>query len=82
MPPLAQLAGNLASRSGFDPEPELQRLRIAFIVVPVVPSDATGPQAAVRQRASEALDATPVLTPTGQTPLWEYTGLDDSDAVA
>jgi hypothetical protein len=79
---LAQLAGNLASRSGFDPEPELQRLRIAFIVVPVVPSDATGPQAAVRQRASEALDATPVLTPTGQTPLWEYTGLDDSDAVA
>jgi GT2 family glycosyltransferase len=78
---LAVLAGNLASRSGFDPEPELQRLRIAFIVVPAVPDDATGPQAAVRQRTSEALDATPVLTPTGRTPLWEYTALDDSGAV-
>ena len=31
---LAELAGNLASRSGFDPEPALQELRIAFIVVP------------------------------------------------
>jgi GT2 family glycosyltransferase len=77
---LAVLAGNLASRSGFDPEAELQRLRIAFIVVPEAPGDATGPQAAVRQRASEALDATPVLTPTGQTPLWEYTGLDHGEA--
>lgn len=77
---LAVLAGNLASRSGFDPEPELQRLRIAFIVVPELPADATGAQSAVRQRVSEALDATPVLTPTGRTPLWEYTALDDSAA--
>ena len=51
-------------------------------MVPPVADDATGPQAAVRQRTSEALDATPVLTPTGQTPLWEYTGLDDSGAAA
>jgi hypothetical protein len=79
---LAELAGNLASRSGFDPQPELQRLRIAFIVVPEVPDAATAEQASVRQRTSEALDATAVLTPTGRTPLWEYTGLDDSAAEA
>ena len=77
---LAELAGNLASRSGFDPEPELQRLRIAFIVVPEVPDDATAAEASVRQRTSEALDATPVLTATGRTPLWEYGALDDADA--
>src|SRR6185503_8235092 len=33
---LADLAGNLASRSGFDPEPALQEFRIAFVVVPEV----------------------------------------------
>ncbi|MEO5920574.1 MAG: glycosyltransferase family 2 protein [Pseudolysinimonas sp.] len=72
---LAELAGNLASRSGFDPEPELQKLRIAFVVVPDVGDGATGPQSATRQRTTEALDATAVLTPTGKTPLWEYGAL-------
>jgi hypothetical protein len=73
---LAELAGNLASRSGFGPEPALQQLRIAFIVVPEVGDTATGPQSATRQRATEALDATAVLTPTGSTPLWEYNALE------
>ena len=54
---LAELAGNLASRSGYDPEPVLQQLRIAFIVVPENPASATGAQSAVRQRTAEALDA-------------------------
>jgi hypothetical protein len=79
---LAELAGNLASRSGFDPEPALQELRIAFIVVPEVGDDATGPQSATRQRATEALDATAVLTPTGNTPLWEYDALEEGSATA
>jgi len=79
---LAELAGNLASRSGYDPEPALQKYRIAFIVVPEVPAGATGPQASVRQRTSEALDATAVLVPTGNTPLWEYTNLGEQDADA
>jgi GT2 family glycosyltransferase len=80
---LAELAGNLASRSGYDPEPALQKYRIAFIVLPQVPEGATGPQASVRQRASEALDATAVLVPTGNTPLWEYNRLGEQspDAV-
>jgi len=79
---LAELAGNLASRSGFDPEPALQELRIAFVVVPAVGNGATGPQAAVRLRTAEALDATPVLSPTGSTPLWEYTGLEGTTPAA
>jgi GT2 family glycosyltransferase len=77
---LAELAGNLASHSGFDPEPALQELRIAFVVVPPLGDGATGPQASVRQRATEALDATAVLAPTGSTPLWEYGGLGEGHA--
>jgi GT2 family glycosyltransferase len=69
---LAELAGNLASHSGYDPEPVLQDLRIAFVVVPENPADPSAPQTAVRQRVTEALDANPVLTPTGSTPLWQY----------
>src|SRR5204863_318876 len=76
---LVELAGNLASRSGYDPAPVLDELRIAFVVVPELPSPATGPQTAVRQRTSEALDATGVLTATGSTPLWEYDGLKAAD---
>lgn len=76
--PLAELAGNLASRSGFDPEPALQELGIAFIVVPELPAQPTAEQSSVRQRTTEALDATAVLTPTGSTPLWEYTALEES----
>jgi hypothetical protein len=79
---LVELAGNLSSRSGYDPEPVLRELQIAFVVVPEVPAPATGPQASVRQRTSEALDATAVLTPTGSTPLWEYDRLKPSGAVA
>jgi GT2 family glycosyltransferase len=81
--PLVELAGNLASRSGFDPEPALKDLRIAFIVLPEVTPPGTSAQLSVRQRTSEALDATAVLTPTGKTPLWEYKALDpDAPAVA
>lgn len=76
---LAELAGNLASLSGFDPTAMLQKLRIAFIVVPESTGEPTGLQAAVRQRTTEALDATPVLAATGRTPLWEYSGLDPAE---
>jgi GT2 family glycosyltransferase len=78
--PLAELAGNLASRSGYDPAPALDELRVAFVVVPELPAGATSAQSAVRQRTREALDASPLLTPTVSTPLWEYTGLDESGA--
>jgi GT2 family glycosyltransferase len=69
---LAELAGNLASRSGYDPTDELQKLQIAFVVLPA----ASGPAAAaVRQRTAEALDASPDLAPVGDTALWRYPAL-------
>ena len=60
---LAKLAGNLASRSGFDPAPFLTRFQIEFVVLPPAAGDAAG----VRQRAAEALDSTASLVPVGET---------------
>ncbi|HWH26747.1 MAG TPA: glycosyltransferase family 2 protein [Pseudolysinimonas sp.] len=65
---VAELAGNLASRSGFDPTPTLQKLRIGFVYLPA----AEGAAGAVRQRAAEALDASPVFSAIGSTALWRY----------
>src|SRR5690606_32699900 len=50
---LAELAGNLASRGGFDPVPHLTELRIGFVLVRG--AEPAGPGAEVRQRAAEAL---------------------------
>ncbi|MBX3193953.1 MAG: glycosyltransferase family 2 protein [Microbacteriaceae bacterium] len=75
---LTWLAGNLASRSAYDPSEALEDLRVAFIVVPELPDGATAAQATTRQRTSEALDASPLFTPTGNTPLWEYTALEET----
>lgn len=72
--PLAELVGNLASLSGYDPGPELQELQVAFVVVPEV----TGSAAAVRQRTAESLDASADLTPVGDTILWRYAALEEA----
>ncbi|MBX3099061.1 MAG: glycosyltransferase [Salinibacterium sp.] len=76
---LAVLAGNLASRSGFDVASELDSLQIAFILVPhdADASDST------RQRLTDALDGNRVLTPIGDTTsgtLWHYNGLATGSA--
>ncbi|MFT4029385.1 MAG: glycosyltransferase [Protaetiibacter sp.] len=77
---LAELAGNLASRGGYDPVPELQRFQIAFVLV--APADAAEPQAvAVRERAVESLDASAALTPesdSGYGTLWAFPSLERS----
>lgn len=69
---VAELAGNLASRGGFDPAPVLDRLGIEFVVL--TPALGSGGEA-VRERAAEALDAQPALEAVGDTgrgSLWRY----------
>ncbi|GHF15644.1 hypothetical protein GCM10011600_15850 [Pseudolysinimonas yzui] len=69
---LAELAGNLASRGGFDPAPVLDRLGIEFVVL--TPGTG-GDSELVRERAAEALDAQPALDAVGDTgrgSLWRY----------
>ncbi len=76
---LATLAGNLASRSGFDVATELDALQLGFVIVP---EGATAPD---YQRLVEALDGNRLLSPIGQTAngyLWQYEGLADSPAPA
>ena len=74
---LATLAGNLSSRSGFDPVPALGTFHVEFVLLPSAEGGAT----AVRQRAAEALDATPALVPVGETPvgtLWRVVSYVDA----
>jgi len=76
---LAKLAGNLSSRSGFDPIPALGEFHVEFVLLP----EANGGAAAVRQRLAEALDATPALRPVGETPvgtLWRVPSYADAPA--
>ncbi|GAA1226870.1 glycosyltransferase family 2 protein [Rhodoglobus aureus] len=70
----ATLAGNIASRSGFDSAAELDELQIAFIVLtPKLNQD----NAETHQRIIEALDGNSLLNPIGDTDqgyLWHYPG--------
>jgi len=71
---IAELAGNLASRGGFDPAPVLDRFDLEFVVL--TPASA-GAEGAVRERAAEALDAQAALEAVGDTArgsLWRYPG--------
>ncbi|WP_202800908.1 glycosyltransferase [Salinibacterium sp. PAMC 21357] len=74
----ATLAGNIASRSGFDIASELDDLQIAFIVLtPESDPDA----ASTRQRIIEALDGNSLLNPIGDTAqgnLWHYSEVAES----
>jgi GT2 family glycosyltransferase len=73
----AILAGNIASRSGFDVASELKDLQIAFIVLtPESNKDA----AETRQRIIEALDGNSLLNPIGDTKqgyLWHYSDVTE-----
>ncbi|MCY7411685.1 MAG: hypothetical protein LH471_01385, partial [Salinibacterium sp.] len=85
---IAILAGNIASRSGFETAAELDALQIAFVLLPTpanAPANAPADAAAeaVRQRTVEALDGNRILTPVGDTAfgfLWRYGGLADGAA--
>jgi hypothetical protein len=68
---IATIAGNLASRSGFDAGPELTKLAIGFVLL--TPTDT-----AVNKRTSEALDNNALFAPVGETDtglLWRFNGL-------
>jgi len=80
---LAELAGNLASRGGYDPVAELQRFQIGFVLV--TPADRDAPDAvAVRERAVASLDAAPqfaAASESGYGSLWVFGDLERTDAV-
>ena len=59
---LAKLAGNLASRSGYDAASDLDRLGIDFVLL--TPQSGDG---AVHERIVQALDSNALLTPVGKT---------------
>ncbi|MDH6181673.1 GT2 family glycosyltransferase [Microbacteriaceae bacterium SG_E_30_P1] len=78
---LATLAGNLASRSGFDIAAELDDLQIGFVIL--TPAADSIEASATAQRAAESLDGNRLLTPVGDTAqgfLWAYEGLADGQA--
>lgn len=71
---LATLAANLATHSGFDAAPELDRLGISFVLIPEAPA---GPATAARTRAADALDSNELFVAIGVTDngyLWRYAG--------
>jgi GT2 family glycosyltransferase len=74
---LGVLAGNLASRSGYDIAAELDRLQLSFVLVPQSsPASESTDAAATRQRLEDALDGNRILTPIGSGgTLWHYEGL-------
>jgi len=78
---IAVLAGNLASRSGFDSAAELTDLGIGFVVSP---NGADANAQVVRKRAGEALDANPAFTAIGETAngfLWSFDAVDSAAEV-
>ncbi|GAA4265342.1 glycosyltransferase [Frondihabitans peucedani] len=70
---LTVLAGNLVSRSGFDPKTDLRELGVGFVLLQAAPGD--GPGDDLEQRAGEALDSNALFLPVGDTTsgqLWRY----------
>jgi hypothetical protein len=78
---LAELAGNLASRGGYDPVPGLQRFQIGFVLL--TNADRAHPDAvAVRERTVASLDAAPQLaaaSESGYGSLWVFDALEPHD---
>jgi GT2 family glycosyltransferase len=79
---LADLAGNLASRSGLDIRAALDAQHIGFVLVTAGEGDVA---AAAATRVTAALDANAALTPIGQTTsgrLWHFQEVSDEVAPA
>jgi len=77
---LAELAGNLSSRSGYDIAGALDKLHIAFVLVPAISVEAARD---VHTRVVESLDGNRLLTPIGDTStgfLWHYEDLAEGQA--
>jgi hypothetical protein len=76
---LANLAGNLASQSGFDATSRMKELGIDFVLLAppatVFDQKPSEPAKVTSSRASTALDSNPVLVPVGSTAagqLWAF----------
>lgn len=70
---LTVLAGNLVSRSGFDPRQDLGELGVGFVLLSGTNDNGSGGD--LHQRASEALDGNALFLPVGDTTsglLWRY----------
>lgn len=77
---VAELAGNVASRSGLDATEDLRSLGISYVLLAPPAGDA---EAALHDRARSALDDDPVFTVVGETEaglLWRFVGSEDLDA--
>ncbi len=82
---LATVAGNLASRSGFDPEAAVREFGVAFVLLAPAPAD--GREATqTEERARTALDGNAALVSVGETDfgsLWRFAGAEpDAPAAA
>ena len=81
---LAALAGNLASRSGFDAAASMNTEHVGFVLLPELDAavaDSADAQAA-RLRVADALDGNRQLTPIGDTSrglLWHFQAVDDTE---
>jgi len=72
---LATLAGNLASRSGYDPRPALKELGVSFVLLDDAPADDQAK--AVHDRAAGAIGQNALFTSIGETTsgqLFHYEG--------
>jgi hypothetical protein len=72
---LAELTGNLASRSGFDAEAAVTEFGATFVLLGPAESTENREAVAAEQRARAALDGNPLLVPVGDTAfgaLWRF----------
>ncbi len=81
---LSTVAGNLASRSGFDPEAAVREFGVAFVLLAPAPTDGREATQA-EERARTALDGNAALVSVGETDfggLWRFAGAEPHAAAA
>ena len=72
---LAEIAGNLASRSGFDPDAAIREFGVSFVLLDAPSDDAERGAVATAERARAALDGNAALVAVGETDfgvLWRF----------
>lgn len=72
---LAELAGNLASRSGFDASQAISEFGVSYVLLGAAADDAARAETLTVDRARVALDANAALTSVGETDfgtLWRF----------
>lgn len=75
---LAEVAGNLASRSGFDPDVAIREFGVSFVLLASTTGDEREAEATM-ERARTALDGNAALTSVGETDfgmLWRFSAAE------